>query len=194
MPDDGPPDISWPDMSPEELRESLARMEADRKAAERKKWAPRLWASACLVCRGDLEETFRFERVPGSGATVYGPGGRHQRARRSQGIRCTACGVRYAAIPKEDAMSLQVVGPDVVPPERDQLGGRGGPIDRLNKALRRLPWTRAERTHGRTIDVKVMGGQDNARALMEQLSAEGWVVQYVVAERDGDFIRVRPNQ
>ena len=57
-----------------------------------------------------------------------------------------------------------------------------------------MPWTRAERTHGRTIDVKVMGGQDNARALMEQLSAEGWVVQYVVAERDGDFIRVRPNQ
>lgn len=61
-------------------------------------------------------------------------------------------------------------------------------VTRINAALSR-PWTIHERLYGRCITPSGSGAE--REEIMRLYSAEGWSVEFVSDQRDGDFLRFR---
>lgn len=92
-------------ISAEELKRALDEAASKTKRTEdRRKGriAPEPRTGKCVVCDGELTETFHKQFDASHGPLIIGPGSAYQFYWASSGLYCTDCGLKYQNVPKKD--------------------------------------------------------------------------------------------
>ena len=86
----------------------------------------------------------------------------------------------YEPSQTDEETGVKPIRPDHVPlPQDIDISERGGPIDKINEALRK-PWNITETTSGRPVNTKLCGPSPPViKAVMWHYQDAGWIVELV---------------